>query len=127
MLKNQGEIIQKEILKTGISVTAVAEKISMSRENLYKIFKRDKVDPYLILRIGKAINHDFSANFRDEEFANLLMEPESEYENLDLKNKRLEKELNVFKEKCFALMEENRILLSGKLQEYFNRYGLIKE
>jgi hypothetical protein len=55
------------------------------------------------------------------------MEPESEYENLDLKNKRLEKELNVFKEKCFALMEENRILLSGKLQEYFNRYGLIKE
>lgn len=123
MITIQGEIILNEIKKSGISISTLSKKINMSRENLYKVFKRQKVDPYLMLRIGKAINHDFSVNFKNKEFSTLLMNPEMEYENSELKVKRLERQLNVFKEKCWILMEENNLLLAGKLKEYVNKYS----
>lgn len=123
---HHGDIIRKAISLSGYSVTEVAKRVGTGRENMYRWFGKQRIDPYLILRIGKAIDHDFTSEMGEKEFASILNEPESVYETLELKAKRLEKELELMKKQCFQLMDENKLLLSNKLQEYFLRFGPIK-
>lgn len=105
-----------------MKISALAEALGMSRENVYDIFKRTDIPVHTLINAGKVLNHDFSEDFPD-------MFPHDQTEAasavLPFKVKRLESELTVYKEKCFNLMEENRLLLAGRLEEYFKRFGAL--
>ena len=41
------------------SVQWLAERINCNRRNIYDIFQRPSIDTELLMRIGKALGHDF--------------------------------------------------------------------
>lgn len=92
---------------------------------MYLIFDRASVDAKTMLKIGHAIGHDFADDFQDMTGKAIVMEDVVEYgTNPESVLKRLEKELAACKAKCFDLMEENNLLLEGRLREYFQRKPL---
>lgn len=59
-MAHKGEIIENAVRKTQISITRVAENTKLSRKQIYNIFANPDVSNEVMLKIGKAINHDFS-------------------------------------------------------------------
>lgn len=50
----------KEVFKSrALTVVALAQAIPCSRENVYRIFKNDNIDIFLLKRIGQILEHDF--------------------------------------------------------------------
>lgn len=64
-MASRGEIVRKVIQESGYSVTRMAEKIRISRAQLYLDFNNPEMSFDRILAIGKVLNHDFSAEFKD--------------------------------------------------------------
>ena len=64
-MASRGEIVKKVIQESGFSVTRVAEKIRISRAQLYIDFANPEMSFDRILAIGKVLNHDFSQEFKD--------------------------------------------------------------
>lgn len=64
-MASRGEIVKKVIQDSGFSVTRVAEKIRISRAQLYIDFANPEMSFDRILAIGKVLNHDFSQEFKD--------------------------------------------------------------
>jgi predicted transcriptional regulator len=63
MLSHHGEILEKVIRRTGPSLTDLAKLLNVNRRSLYNWFLQQRLKPEIILRIGRAINHDFSVEF----------------------------------------------------------------
>ena len=124
MISHQGEIVEKVVRSSGKKITVIAKELGMSRENLYDIFKRPEVPIAILIQLGKIVNHDFTQNF--PEYFNILNEDQSEYSLLPERLKRIEKELEMFKEKCMILMEQNNLLMTNKLELYFTKFGTMK-
>lgn len=54
-----GNRIKQVLEEQGRSITWLANKIDCSRENLYKMFKNSWIHTDRLLKISKALNHDF--------------------------------------------------------------------
>lgn len=54
-----GREIQKHVLDKGMTVVAFARSIPTSRENAYRIFKKDNIDIKMLQRICHILDHDF--------------------------------------------------------------------
>lgn len=54
-----GRAIKDEIASRGMSVVSFANAIPTSRENVYRIFRKDNIDIKLLKRISQILNHDF--------------------------------------------------------------------
>ena len=61
---NIGQIIKKQVEDSGIKITAFAEKINVSRNNVYDIFNRNSIDTELLKKISEVLNHDFFQYYR---------------------------------------------------------------
>lgn len=44
----------------------LAQQICVTRTHVYKIFDKETIDLLLLLRISRALNHDFFAELSDE-------------------------------------------------------------
>ena len=64
-MESRGEIVKKVIKQSGYSVTRMADKIRISRAQLYNDFSDPEMSFDRILAIGKVLNHDFSQEFKD--------------------------------------------------------------
>ncbi|MGV3632110.1 MAG: hypothetical protein ACO1O6_12950 [Bacteroidota bacterium] len=64
-MEHRGEIIEQAIRKSGYPITKVAEKIGKSRRWMYLMFDNPAVPYEVIIRIGKIIHHDFSAEISE--------------------------------------------------------------
>lgn len=64
-MASRGEIVKKVVKESGISVTGLARKISISRAQLYLDFENPEMSFDRILAIGKVLRHDFSQDFKD--------------------------------------------------------------
>lgn len=62
-MTHKGQIVKKVIDKMQIPIRRVAEATKLSRRQMYNIFSNHNVNDATILKIGKAINHDFSEEF----------------------------------------------------------------
>jgi plasmid maintenance system antidote protein VapI len=60
-----GNIIKKELRQQGRSITWLASQINCSRENLYKIFRRNWIHTDMLLRISNALDYDFFKVYSD--------------------------------------------------------------
>ena len=73
------EIVRQRIEESQIPFIRVAQKISMPVRTLYWKFTHDKLDWDVILKIGKAIFHDFRKDF--PELKKLTQEPVGPYDS----------------------------------------------
>jgi predicted DNA-binding protein YlxM (UPF0122 family) len=64
--KTIGSIIKSEFLKSGFSADEFADLIACKRDNVYDIFKRERMDTDLLLRISKALNVNFFQWYSDQ-------------------------------------------------------------
>lgn len=65
-MESIGELIRLRLKEDGHSVSWFARKLSCTRANAYKIFKKDNLDILLLLRISQILNHDFFSYFSEE-------------------------------------------------------------
>lgn len=74
-----GELIEKEVRKQGISVTDFAKMICCKRNNVYDIFKRNKMDIVQLKLISKVLRRNFFRELAEDiELINDIEETEEE-------------------------------------------------
>ena len=60
MSNHRGEIVEKIVRDSKISISQIAKDIGYSRTQVYNFFKESELSLDIILAIGKSINYDFS-------------------------------------------------------------------
>ena len=61
-----GKLIREQVDRQGKSVVWLANQLSCSRTNIYKIYERPSIDTGLLLRISQVLNFDFFALYTDK-------------------------------------------------------------
>ena len=97
-MKHRGEIIKKAIEDSGLSVVKVASLSGVPRATIYTIFDQDNPKLDHVIKIGKALRHDFSESFPELSKNTTLQQDD---ENLTWRLKYYE-----LMEKHMALLEE---------------------
>ena len=54
-----GKLIREQVEKQDKTVVWLAEQLSCSRTNIYKIYERPSIDTGLLLRISKVLGYNF--------------------------------------------------------------------
>ncbi len=57
--KNIGELIEEEVRRQSIPIVDFAERINCQRNNVYDLFKRNKIDIIQLKRISEVLNRNF--------------------------------------------------------------------
>ena len=60
-----GKMIQQELRRSGMTVTAFADALACHRQNVYKIFSNPDINTNLLFRISVILHHDFFAEISD--------------------------------------------------------------
>lgn len=66
MVMHAGKLVKEQMDSQGKTVTWLAEQLSCSRTNVYKIYDRPSIDTGLLLRISKILKYDFFALYSEE-------------------------------------------------------------
>lgn len=111
MSEHYGEIVEKVVRREGHSLTDLAKITGVNRRSIYNWFLQQRLKPEIILRIGRAIKHDFSIEF-PREFVPDDFKVETKAE-LSLNTDDRE-EVNVWKEKYIDLLERYNLMLTVK-------------
>ena len=61
-MQNRGELVERVVRKSGLSITLLAEKLGVSRNTLYNKFKEQDLSYDFIIRVGKVIHYNFSVD-----------------------------------------------------------------
>ena len=108
-MEHRGEILEKAVRDKEYSITKLAARIKRSRQHIYNLFARPDINLDEMLKIGKAINHDFKPELQIFK----VTEPPPRYRNA-------EDEVRHWKAKYLKVVEENQKLkeqLNGKKQK----------
>ena len=70
---HKGEIVEKAVRSSGMSITELSKRLGISRRHIYNIFNSYTLSLELILQIGKIINHDFTLDFSEINNTNKLL------------------------------------------------------
>ena len=101
---HKGQVIQKAVKESGITITQLAKKLKKSRQSIYNIFDNPQVPLDIIMEIGKAIHYDFSKDFKQ------LKSYSSQSDSTMAEEGKVE----YWKQKYISLLEEYNQLLKGK-------------
>lgn len=63
-MQHKGEIVEKAVRESGISISKVAKMLGKSRRWMYHTFESNNISIDVILEIGKIIHHDFSKDIK---------------------------------------------------------------
>lgn len=96
-MKHRGEILEKAVRNSGISITKLAKLIKISRRHLYNIFNKHDVNIETVIQIGKIIHYDFSKELKEisqlqkneEDVDSISMFNETNLYNTDMQNHTL--------------------------------------
>jgi len=105
--KHRGEIVEKAIRLSGMSLTDVAKEIGYSRTHMYVLLDNPDMPVDIIVDIGKAIKHDFRKDLPElfiTDPSQMVQEPSPEYSSSLSTCLKEKKELE---RKYYALLEEN--------------------
>lgn len=58
-----GRLIENELRRQQKSVVWLARQLECNRTNIYKIFDRQSIDSELLLRISRALSHNFFTHY----------------------------------------------------------------
>lgn len=104
-MQHRGEIIEKAVRESGVSISIVAKRLNKSRQYIYNIFSAPDVNPDVILKIGKIFGYNFTSEI---DIFQIVEEPEIKYTKLN-------KEVLYWKNKYIDLLEKyNKLLEKSK-------------
>lgn len=97
MSTHHGKILETAIRQSGYPISKIAKRIGYTRQHLYNLFDKRKLNIELLLEIERIINMEFSGQIKEL--------------NHVKKNDFLNEESLNFKERYFSLLEEyNKVL-----------------
>ncbi|HHG85929.1 MAG TPA: XRE family transcriptional regulator [Bacteroidetes bacterium] len=109
MEKIIGQIVKEVLDKSGLKLTAFAERIGTSRQNVYKIFEKESISTKRLMRISQVLEYDFFQHFRlSEEGGKLRWDQTSmniSYQSSRHRIAALQKELKAAKLRIHTLGE----------------------
>lgn len=70
MEKHHGELVERVVRRSGMSLSELARKTKVNRRSLYNWFQQKRLHADTILRIGTALNYDFSEDFPEYSLIN---------------------------------------------------------
>lgn len=109
--KKIGQIIKEVVERKGMSATQFADKICVSRTNVYGIYERKTIDSGLLAIISEALNHNFFEELRNRVNLKLGIVP-SVLANMNMK-------LTSFYNAEIVEFSKDRENLKMLLKEYF--------
>lgn len=98
---HKGEVIEKAVRASGMSISKVAEKMGKSRRWMYLLFENPNVSTDVIIELSKVLHHPFHELLQTSELA----EPNLVYNT--------EQNGEYWKQKYYALLEEHLELLKS--------------
>jgi hypothetical protein len=109
MSEHYGEIVEKVVRREGHSLTDIAKLMGVNRRSIYNWFLQQRLKPDTILRIGRAIKHDFSI-----EFPGLFVSDDFKVEAKIVSPQNIDngQEVNTWMEKYIDLLERYNLLLT---------------
>jgi predicted transcriptional regulator len=79
-MQHRGEIIEKAVRESGLSISELARRMKKSRRTIYNLFENPNVSIDEVLHIGKIIHHDFNYVYTDmSKNISTVGEPEATY------------------------------------------------
>jgi len=69
-----GESIKKQFLKSGLSIEKFAESIGCNRDNVYDIFRRERINTDQLLKISKILQFDFFRTYSEQISKEMMMQ-----------------------------------------------------
>jgi lambda repressor-like predicted transcriptional regulator len=109
MSEHNGAIVEKVIRRDGHSLTDIAKLTGVNRRSIYNWFLQPRLKPEIIIKIGKAIKHDFSV-----EFPRQFVSDDFQDKSDAAPHQGSEGDINIWKEKYIDLMERYNFLLTRK-------------
>lgn len=64
-MPHHGKVLEKAIRESGYSLALVSRKTKISRRHFYNLFLQEIIKIDVFLKVGKVINHDFTADIKD--------------------------------------------------------------
>ena len=117
-IMHMGEIIKKRIEESGMRLGDVAKRVGKVRNTFYNWYNRDELPLEDVIKIGRAIKHDFSEDF--PALFNQVSDPAQTYGGkVATEVSKCREELSMWKEKYFDLLEKHNHVLTNQLQKLF--------
>jgi plasmid maintenance system antidote protein VapI len=107
-MQHRGEIIRKEVYNSGLTITEIAKSIGKSRKWMYLMFENSNVSLDLVLKIGKTIHYDFTADFKE------LSSSARIKSEVFVDSEEQEPNAEFWKNKYLKLLEEYNLLLKQR-------------
>lgn len=104
MQAHNGEIVEKIVRRSGMSLSEVARKAKVNRRSIYNWFQQPRLNVEIIKKIGCILNHDFSSEFPEYS----LLKRSHEYDA------KPEPDLSYWKNKYIDLLEKYNKLLDTR-------------
>lgn len=124
-----GEILEKEIINSGRSKTAIAEMMDISRKTLDNILERENVSLKYVASLGKILRKDFSEMIPDlKDYMEkrgdktTVEDPAGIYENKSLA--QCIKEKQAMEKKYITELERTNALLRGVIIDLYKGLNL---
>lgn len=111
MKVHRGKIAEKAVRESGLSLTSLAERLSVSRRTLYNYFSQPDLSIETVISIGKIIHVDFSKLLSKDAY---VIPPSP---HLEVADKSSDRDATYWKEKYFNLLEKHNELLTEQLNK----------
>ena len=108
-MQHKGEIVEKAVRQSGLTLTQLAPRIGKSRRWLYNAFENPNLSIEHILIIGKIIHYDFSDDILELQRVRNLEDPISPQNAYVVSAESAE----YWKNKYLTLLEKYNTLLGG--------------
>jgi len=110
MLINRGEVLEKVFKTSGFSLTELSKRVDYDRTTVYRHFAKPDLDFSILIRYGKALNHDFTIEFPElESYFSHTEEPIHAYTPQTVAEAL--KERDHWKDKYIKLLEKHNALI----------------
>lgn len=118
MLINRGKVLEKVFKASGFSLTELSKRVAYDRTTVYRHFAKPDIEFPILIKYGKALNHDFTVEFPElGNYFSQIEEPINAYTTHTLAEALKERDL--WKDKYIKLLEKHNtlILKSYKINE----------
>ena len=108
-MQHRGEIVEKAVRQSGMSLTQLTKRLGKSRRWIYNAFENPGLSLDLIHEIGKIIHHDFSTEIIDLRTPRQHVQDGAELDYQQMPENSIE----FWKNKYLILLEKYNALLEG--------------
>lgn len=105
LMKHRGEIVEAAVRKSGITLTALANRLHKSRRHIYNLFDQANISLDVIIRIGEIIHYDFSDDIDELKSDDFKIQKDNDDEYRDMQKSIY------WKDKYLVLLEKYNSLL----------------